>query len=96
MKVPTNEEIKAAYDAFFVDAHDPDLARQMGDMASSNEMLRWQVKQLAAGYDCKRHGAIRKKLGDRRFMESVIASAVMYGVTRGIYIGQDRQREKLQ
>lgn len=95
MKTPTDEEIKSAYDAMYVEIHDPGLAASMGEVAATNPMLRWQIKKLAEGYAASRN-SLRRKLGDKGFFEASLASAVMYGVTLGIYIGMARQQDRIQ
>ena len=89
-KIPTDEEIEVAYGVMLPEMTGSTAVR-VGHMAAGNQMLRYQVRKLlenaAATVDA---GAMTPAMA----MESVVGSAIAFGLHLGIHLGLARRTKK--
>ncbi len=85
--IPTNQEIDLAYRTMLPEMT-TGAADKMGRMTSRNPMLQYQIRELLndAAATAKAGG-----MTPAMAMESVVASAMAYGLHLGIHIGMARR-----
>jgi hypothetical protein len=89
--MPTDQEIEIAHNSMLPEMDDGDTAVRMGHMAAGNRMLRYQVRKLL------RNAFVSVDAGlmtPTQAMESVVGSAMAYGLHLGIHVGLARRTKE--
>ena len=89
-KIPTDAEIEIAYNAMLPEM-DGGTAVRMGHMAAGNQMLRYQVRKLLENAAATADAGV---MTPAMAMESVVGSAMAFGLHLGIHLGLARRAKE--